>query len=80
MPKNGSGSSQNGQYMPWMKETIDLKKERNFFETRVTEYQGGGTLSWDEDDNAKNPQTTQRMGGNSHKVPSTQAGAKSRNR
>lgn len=27
--------------------TIDLKKERNFFETRVTEYQTGGTLSWD---------------------------------
>jgi ribonucleoside-diphosphate reductase beta chain len=26
---------------------IDLKKERNFFETRVIEYQTGGTLSWD---------------------------------
>jgi len=32
---------------PWMSEMIDLKKERNFFETRVTEYQTGGTLSWD---------------------------------
>jgi ribonucleoside-diphosphate reductase beta chain len=32
---------------PWMSETIDLKKEKNFFETRVTEYQNGGTLSWD---------------------------------
>jgi ribonucleoside-diphosphate reductase beta chain len=32
---------------PWMSETIDLKKEKNFFETRVTEYQSGGNLSWD---------------------------------
>ena len=32
---------------PWMSEVIDLKKEKNFFETRVTEYQTGGTLSWD---------------------------------
>jgi len=31
---------------PWMSETIDLGKEKNFFETRVTEYQTGGTLSW----------------------------------
>ena len=32
---------------PWMSEMIDLKKEKNFFETRVTEYQTGGTLAWD---------------------------------
>jgi ribonucleoside-diphosphate reductase beta chain len=32
---------------PWMAEMIDLKKEKNFFETRVTEYQTGGALSWD---------------------------------
>jgi ribonucleoside-diphosphate reductase beta chain len=32
---------------PWMSEMIDLKKEKNFFETRVIEYQVGGTLSWD---------------------------------
>jgi ribonucleoside-diphosphate reductase beta chain len=32
---------------PWMSEMLDLKKEKNFFETRVTEYQTGGTLSWD---------------------------------
>ena len=32
---------------PWMSETVDLSKEKNFFETRVTEYQTGGTLSWD---------------------------------
>lgn len=32
---------------PWMSETIDLRKEKNFFETRVTEYQTGGALSWD---------------------------------
>ena len=32
---------------PWMSEMIDLKKDRNFFETRVIEYQSGGALSWD---------------------------------
>ena len=32
---------------PWMSETMDLAKEKNFFETRVTEYQTGGALSWD---------------------------------
>ncbi|NCN27280.1 ribonucleotide-diphosphate reductase subunit beta [bacterium] len=32
---------------PWMNEVMDLKKEKNFFETRVTEYQTGGTLNWD---------------------------------
>ncbi|MBF8268407.1 MAG: ribonucleoside-diphosphate reductase subunit beta [Gammaproteobacteria bacterium] len=31
---------------PWMSELMDLKKEKNFFETRVTEYQTGGTLNW----------------------------------
>src|SRR5262249_39787926 len=31
---------------PWMSEAIDLGKEKNFFETRVTEYQSGGALSW----------------------------------
>jgi ribonucleoside-diphosphate reductase beta chain len=31
---------------PWMSETIDLGKEKNFFETRVTEYQSAGNLSW----------------------------------
>ncbi|MDF2940006.1 MAG: ribonucleotide-diphosphate reductase subunit beta [Gammaproteobacteria bacterium] len=34
---------------PWMSEVIDLKKEKNFFETRVTEYQTGGALSWDDE-------------------------------
>jgi len=32
---------------PWMSEILDLKKEKNFFETRVTEYQAGGALNWD---------------------------------
>lgn len=32
---------------PWMSELMDLKKEKNFFETRVIEYQTGGALSWD---------------------------------
>lgn len=31
---------------PWMSEAVDLSKEKNFFETRVTEYQVGGTLDW----------------------------------
>lgn len=31
---------------PWMSETIDLGKEKNFFETRVTEYQSSSTLIW----------------------------------
>lgn len=34
---------------PWMSEMMDLKKEKNFFETRVIEYQTGGALSWDDD-------------------------------
>jgi ribonucleoside-diphosphate reductase beta chain len=32
---------------PWMAEMIDLKKEKNFFETRVIDYQTGGALAWD---------------------------------
>ncbi|WP_246727809.1 ribonucleotide-diphosphate reductase subunit beta [Chelativorans sp. Marseille-P2723] len=32
---------------PWMSEAMDLKKEKNFFETRVIEYQNGGALCWD---------------------------------
>ena len=32
---------------PWMSETIDLSKEKNFFETRVNEYQSAGALNWD---------------------------------
>jgi ribonucleoside-diphosphate reductase beta chain len=32
---------------PWMSEAMDLKKEKNFFETRVIEYQNGGALAWD---------------------------------
>lgn len=31
---------------PWMSETIDLNKEKNFFETRVTEYQQASNLKW----------------------------------
>lgn len=31
---------------PWMSEAVDLNKEKNFFETRVIEYQTGGTLDW----------------------------------
>ena len=32
---------------PWMSDIMDLKKEKNFFETRVTDYQTGGALTWD---------------------------------
>ncbi|MCX6995270.1 MAG: ribonucleotide-diphosphate reductase subunit beta [Chlamydiae bacterium] len=31
---------------PWMSEAIDLGKEKNFFETRVTEYQSASSLKW----------------------------------
>ena len=31
---------------PWMSQSTDLTKEKNFFETRVTEYQTGA-LQWD---------------------------------
>ncbi|MFV8781983.1 ribonucleotide-diphosphate reductase subunit beta [Microbulbifer sp. SA54] len=31
---------------PWMSEIMDLRKEKNFFETRVIEYQTGGALQW----------------------------------
>lgn len=34
---------------PWMSEMMDLKKEKNFFETRVIDYQAGGALSWDDE-------------------------------
>ncbi len=32
---------------PWMSQATDLAKEKNFFETRVTEYQTGAALAWD---------------------------------
>jgi len=32
---------------PWMSEVMDLKKEKNFFESRVIEYQNGGALTWE---------------------------------
>lgn len=32
---------------PWMSQATDLSKEKNFFESRVIEYQTGGSLSWD---------------------------------
>ncbi|MEG1728117.1 MAG: ribonucleotide-diphosphate reductase subunit beta [Bacteroidaceae bacterium] len=34
--------------LPWMSEVMDLRKEKNFFETRVTDYQAGG-LQFDKD-------------------------------
>ncbi len=33
--------------LPWLDEQTNLRKEKNFFETRVNEYQTGGALSWD---------------------------------
>jgi ribonucleoside-diphosphate reductase beta chain len=44
MPEQFAGAT---NPFPWMSEMMDLKKEKNFFETRVTEYQTGGSLSWD---------------------------------
>ncbi len=32
---------------PWMSQSTDLSKEKNFFETRVTEYQSAGSLDWE---------------------------------
>ena len=32
---------------PWMSEIMDLKKDKNFFENHVIEYQTGGALNWD---------------------------------
>ncbi len=32
--------------LPWLDEQANIRKEKNFFETRVTEYQTGGTLTW----------------------------------
>lgn len=31
---------------PWMSECIDLEKEKNFFETKVTQYRSGASLVW----------------------------------
>ncbi len=31
---------------PWMSQSTDLQKEKNFFETRVTEYQKASSLEW----------------------------------
>jgi len=44
MPQEISGAD---NPFPWMSELIDLKKEKNFFETRVTEYRTRGTLEWE---------------------------------
>jgi ribonucleoside-diphosphate reductase beta chain len=32
----------------WMSEQVSIRKEKNFFETRPTEYRTGGALSWDD--------------------------------
>lgn len=36
-----------GNVLPWLDEQANLRKEKNFFETRVTEYQTGGALAWE---------------------------------
>ncbi|MBT8438258.1 MAG: ribonucleotide-diphosphate reductase subunit beta [Gammaproteobacteria bacterium] len=33
--------------LPWLDEQANMRKEKNFFETTVTEYQTGGALKWD---------------------------------
>jgi ribonucleoside-diphosphate reductase beta chain len=42
-PLHGEGENP----FPWMSEAMDLEKEKNFFETRVTDYRSGGALDWD---------------------------------
>jgi ribonucleoside-diphosphate reductase beta chain len=32
--------------LDWLDEQASMRKEKNFFETRVTEYQTGAALSW----------------------------------
>jgi len=44
LPEQFSGVS---NPFPWMSEIMDLRKEKNFFETRVIEYQTGGALNWE---------------------------------
>ena len=44
LPEQYSGAQ---NPFPWMSEIMDLRKEKNFFETRVIEYQTGGALTWD---------------------------------
>jgi len=34
--------------LEWMSQAADLNKEKNFFETRVTEYQTAGSLEWED--------------------------------
>ncbi|MGE9268894.1 MAG: ribonucleotide-diphosphate reductase subunit beta, partial [Verrucomicrobiales bacterium] len=46
-------SGQTSNPFPWLSETIDLKKEQNFFEGKVTEYQKASSLedsAYDDDD------------------------------
>ncbi len=33
--------------LPWLDEQANMRKEKNFFETKVTEYQTGAALKWD---------------------------------
>lgn len=33
--------------LPWVSEMLELRKEKNFFETKVTEYRTGNALVWD---------------------------------
>ncbi len=35
------------KYLAGCNKVMDLKKEQNFFEARVIEYQSGGGLAWD---------------------------------
>jgi ribonucleoside-diphosphate reductase beta chain len=44
---NSLFSADEVESLPWWEEQIGFRKEKNFFETRVTEYQTGGVLSWE---------------------------------
>ena len=35
--------------VPWLDEQTNLRKEKNFFETRVVEYKSNSSLDWEDD-------------------------------
>lgn len=44
---------------PWMSEQMEMQKEKNFFEKRVTEYRTGGSLSFDSEEDIQNSEEDQ---------------------
>lgn len=44
------GSVKMPEKLKWMSEVMDLPKEKNFFESTVTDYQQGSSLVWDDEE------------------------------